>query len=85
MQRATGQLENVPLLEDGTPANRLNFQNLEEQDVVQGLLDYASLSDAHRQRLIELYAQGRLKPFGDTLDVKSLGAAAKAGPGHGAG
>lgn len=73
LQRYTGELEGLAILaKTGQPMNRLNYQPLEKLDVVMGLLDYAYLSPAHAERLIQLYAEGTRNPFGDTLTVDRL-------------
>jgi len=72
MQRYTGQIEGLPTLADGRPANRLNFRSVERLDVVTGLLDYAGLGEAHAARLRALYASAKLRPFGDELDRMEL-------------
>jgi len=72
MQRYAGQVRNLPKLADGQPANRLNFPDAEKRDVLAGLLDYAQLGESYAQRLQSLYHETALKPFGDTLDLKTL-------------
>lgn len=72
MQRYEGHLEALPALKDGVPANRLNFPDLEQLDVVTGLLDYARFGAAHRQRLARLYREGTRKPFGEQLGLTAL-------------
>lgn len=72
MQRYTGKLEDLPFLADGTPANRLNFPNLEKRDVLTGLLDYAGLGKVYVKRLKKLYRAGEQKPFGRSLDLDAL-------------
>jgi hypothetical protein len=73
MQRYTGELTDLAILaKTGQQMNRLNYQPLEQLDVVQGLLDYGTLSPAHAERLTQLYAEGPRKPFGDTLAVTRL-------------
>jgi hypothetical protein len=65
-------LKCLPHLEDGTPVNRLNYGNLEKRDVLQGLLDYASISSSHKTRLAELYETLEEKPFGEELDLDEI-------------
>jgi len=72
MERYTGQYEHQPVMADGTPANRLNYPILEQLDVVTGLLDYAASGPAHAERLAEIYANGRRKPFGKKVDLDDL-------------
>lgn len=72
MQRYTGELEGEPVLADGKPTNRLNFEALEKLDVVTGLLDYAAFGKKHANQLIRLYAAGKRKPFGDTLSLARI-------------
>jgi dienelactone hydrolase len=63
MERYAGKLTAVAPLADGTPTNRLNFQELEKRDVVTGLLDYAGLGPAHEKRLKELYQECAVRPL----------------------
>jgi len=72
MERYTLALENLPRLANNQLATRLNFPDLEQRDVLQGLLDYATLSSDHEQRLITLYNAGALKPLGSTVSVAAL-------------
>lgn len=75
MRRYTRTPANPPMLHSGKPANRLNYAEIEQRDVLVGLLDYASLGAEHTARLEALYLECPLKPFGDTLTVEALGAA----------
>ncbi len=72
LRRYMGKLENTAVLADGQPAHRLNYTDLEQLDVVTGLLDYAQISEAHAARLFELYAKSELKPWGVSLTIQSL-------------
>ncbi len=72
MQRYAGDLANLPRLGTGKPINRLNFEAVEQWDVLQGLLDYAGISELHEVRLIELYASCSLKPLGEGLSMEIL-------------
>ncbi len=67
MERYAGQLSNLPTLNDGTPANRLNYAAVETRDVETALRDYASLGSEYARNLRTLYAACPLKPFGETL------------------
>ena len=71
-KRHAGDLENLPRLRSGKPANRLNYAPLEKLDVLTTLLDFAAVSPAHEAHLRELYAAGDARPFGDTLDLDAL-------------
>ena len=72
LRRYTGEPDRLPWLKTGRPANRLNFANLEQRDVITGLTDYAALGDAFTKRLVDLYAACPVKPFGDTLSIEDL-------------
>jgi len=72
MRRHERQLLNPPILVDGQPANRLNFDGVEKRDVVRGLLDYAGMGPEYTARLQELYEGCAVKPFGDTLNLEEL-------------
>ncbi len=72
MRRYSRVMMDVPLLENGQPANRLNSVRVEQQDVVQGLLDYAGLGAEYEARLVELYARCPLKPLGESITVPHL-------------
>lgn len=72
MQRYAGKLAYTAPLADGSPINRLNFEDLEKRDVVTGLLDYARISPEHEKRLKSLYAAGSAKPFGKELNLDKL-------------
>lgn len=72
MRRYARQLNGVPNLKSGVPANRLNFADVETRDVVAGLLDYASMSEAHTARLADLYRDCPVKSFGEALSVDAL-------------
>lgn len=67
MERHAGELSNPPLLADGTPANRLNYPEVEQRDVRTALAAYAALGPEHAARLKALYAECPLKPLGETL------------------
>lgn len=72
MERHAGQLSELPMLGDGTPANRLNYANLEQRDVETALRDYASLGPEYAANLAALYAACPVKPFGATLPAPML-------------
>lgn len=72
MQRYTRELTDMPMLAEGKPANRLNSARVEQQDVVQGLLDYAMMGPEHEVRLLALYAQCSLKPLGESITTQHL-------------
>ena len=74
LQRYAGELEGLPALKDGTPANRLNFRGAEQRDVATGLLDYARISPAHAERVAELYRNAAIKPFGESISLETLAA-----------
>ena len=67
MERHAGQLSDLPMLNDGTPANRLNYASVEKRDVETALRDYASLGPEYAANLKTLYAACPVKPFGETL------------------
>ncbi len=73
MERYAGRMRDLPLLADGTCTNRLNFEPLEQLDVVTGLLDYAGLGEVHTKRLKKLYKACLEKPFGGRLTLRELG------------
>lgn len=72
MQRYSLHLTDMPLLKEGKPINRLNFALLEKRDVLQGLLDYAKISNRHQAQLMKTYAKINLKPFGDVLNLEKI-------------
>jgi len=72
IQRYTGKMENLPILADGTTANRHNFAQLEQLDVLTGLLDYAEMGPQYEERLVALYVEARQQPFGPSLQVDKL-------------
>jgi len=72
MERYAGRLSEVATLANGTPANRLNFDNLERLDVLTGLLDYTRSGPKHVQKLKKLYRASSVKPFGKELRLKHL-------------
>ena len=86
MQRYTLKLKDLPALANGEPVNRLNFGPLEQRDVLAGLLDYAGMGEAHEARLIALYEECPIKPFGAIVSVaglrEALAAAAVRGQGN---
>jgi len=67
MERHAGQLSGLPTLNDGKPANRLNYAAAERRDVETALRDYASLGPGYAEHLKALYAACPVKPFGETL------------------
>jgi len=72
LRRYMRNLQELPLLADGSPCNRLNFDELERLDVLRGLLDYAGSDAACMERLAALYAASPLKPWGDVLTLENL-------------
>ena len=72
MHRYEGKLPHAEPLADRTPANRLNFPELERRDVLAGLLDYARISPEHEARLKALYRAGDSRPFGESLELPKL-------------
>ena len=72
MERYAGQLSDLPMLNDGRPANRLNHADAEKRDVETALRDYASLGSEYAENLRTLYAACPVKPFGDTLPESVL-------------
>jgi hypothetical protein len=74
MERYAGKSSAPPVtLADGTAVNRLNYAAIERRDVLTGLLDYASASPDHADRMQALYGAlpEELKAFGAaaSLDV----------------
>jgi hypothetical protein len=72
MERHAGQLSELPTLNDGKPANRLNYANLEQRDVETALKDYAALGPEYAGNLKAFYAACPVKPFGDALPANVL-------------
>jgi hypothetical protein len=72
MQRYAGELEGLPRLASGEPANRLNFLPLERLDVVAGLIAFAESGPEHLARLASLYAECPRKPLGPAIDLDEL-------------
>ena len=72
LERYSGKLSDVAILANGKPANRLNYKNLEQLDVLAGLLDFARIGPEYAKRIKDLYRVSPLKPFGKTLDFKKL-------------
>jgi len=78
MERFTGTLADSPPLRpdkgSAEPVHRLNFPELEQLDVVTGLLDYAFQGAQFETRLNELYPQlpTELQPWGPSLDMSNL-------------
>lgn len=73
LQRYEGRLEGeAVLVKTGQPANRLNFQPLEQLDVVSGLIAYAELGPEHAERLTQLYAASARKPLGETARLERI-------------
>lgn len=72
MERYELNLSDAPPLANGSPGNRLNFPVLERLDAVRGLLDYAALGATHQTRLITLYRNCPIQPFGAELTIDAL-------------
>ncbi len=72
LERYDDALTVLPALNNGAEVNRRNFDDVERRDVIAGLLEYASLSEAHAARLRELYQAGTRKPFGAPLSGEML-------------
>ena len=72
MERHAGQLSDLPMLNDGKPANRLNYAAAEKRDVETALRDYASFGPEYAENLKALYAACPTKPFGETLPAAML-------------
>ncbi len=72
LERYSLQLSSLPQLKTGAPASRLNFDTVEQYDVVTALLDYAEISPDHNRRLQTLYSQASTKPFGETISLEDL-------------
>jgi hypothetical protein len=72
MERHAGRLSDLPALNDGKPANRLNYAAAEQRDVETALRDYASLGPEYAENLKALYAACPVRPFGETLPANVL-------------
>ncbi len=72
MERHAGQLSDLPMLNDGRPANRLNYAAAEKRDVETALRDYAAFGPEYAENLKTLYAACPVKPFGETLPESVL-------------
>ncbi len=72
LRRYARQLVDLPVLAEGAPANRLNFETPEQRDVLSGLLAYAALGAEFEQRLQTLYRACPIQPFGATLSAAAL-------------
>jgi hypothetical protein len=72
MQRFTHQIENAPLLKNGEPVNRLQSPRVETHDVLQGLIDHATVSSKHLDHLQATYTSGDLRPLGEPLTLERL-------------
>jgi hypothetical protein len=72
MERHAGRLSDLPTLNDGKPANRLNYAAVEQRDVETALRDYAALGPEYAENVKALYAACPVKPFGDTLSAAVL-------------
>ncbi len=70
--------EGPPLMAEGVnggrPVHRLNFEPLEQLDVVTALLDYADCGPEHAARLQEVYAAlpAEVKALGEQIDLDDL-------------
>ena len=72
LERYTGNLSNLPALNNGAPVNRRNFEYVEKRDVLHGLIAYAELGPVYEERLIALYNEASLKPFGAQVTLDAL-------------
>ncbi len=72
LERYTATMNHLPLLRNGSPANRRNFDYLEKRDVLNGLLVFAKCAPACEERLNALYAASDLKPFGPVASLPVL-------------
>lgn len=72
LERYTGNMNNLPILNNGTPANRRNFEYVEKRDVLHGLISYAELGSAYADWLTALYNEASLKPFGAQVTLDTL-------------
>lgn len=72
LSRYTRTLDPLPLLKNGAPAQRLNFDAPEKKDVLAGLIAFARISPAHEAHLQNLYQDSSLKPFGDHISIAAL-------------
>lgn len=71
LRRYSGEVEKTILLNNGNPAKRLNYSNIEQQDVLISLSKYSQISEEHYKHLQKLYEQSSIKPFGSSIG-KSL-------------
>ncbi|HPU96855.1 MAG TPA: prolyl oligopeptidase family serine peptidase [Candidatus Hydrogenedentes bacterium] len=72
LRRWSGNLEGVPVLNTGAPANRLNYPDAEKRDVESALRAFAECGAEHVSRLRDLYQQSPIKPWGDALPASVL-------------
>ncbi|MCK5861027.1 MAG: hypothetical protein KAH38_00990 [Candidatus Hydrogenedentes bacterium] len=72
LKRYENSMSELPLLKNGNPVNRRNFDYVERHDVISGLLDYATMGKPHETRLLTLYADCPRKPFGTDITLESL-------------
>ncbi len=67
LRRWSNNLDRVPVLHTGAPANRLNHPEVERRDVESALRAFAELGPEHAARLSSLYRECPVKPWGDAL------------------
>jgi len=72
LRRWSGTLDRVPELNTGAPANRLNHPDVEKRDVESALRAFAELGPDHAARLVALYRECPVKPWGDALPASIL-------------
>lgn len=72
LRRYNGEVEKPIRLNNGNPAQRLNYSNVEQQDVIISLSKYAQISEEHCKHLQELYEQSSIKPFGSSINESLL-------------
>ncbi len=72
LKRYNGKIDREILLNNGKIAQRLNYPNIEQLDVVISLSKYAQISEEHQKHLFKLYEQSSVKPFGPTISEHLL-------------
>lgn len=68
LRRYNGEMDRQILLNNGNPAQRLNYTQLEQLDVLISLSEYARISEEHKKHLEETYEQSSIKPFGTSIN-----------------
>jgi hypothetical protein len=72
LERYSNTMSNLPLIKNGTPIHRRNYDYVERLDVLEGLLTYAEWSEAHQNNLAALYAESGQKILGEAITPSTL-------------